>query len=254
MPRNLIPLIAGCRYSRQIVSCGTGAPAQNNAAGATSISVAWPPGGAMAANVITFLVVALKPGTANAGSVATPGGWTLAGEHIGGGYGGTLGVGTGNCRVYLFTKAADNTAAGSLSVALTPNGVGGVAAAVMGRIEKLSGTWSPVVTRLSEATADVQVGVYPIAPALIVTPGDWMIYAWATSEAFLSPSGFSVPGTAPVSPTLSAGPSSVNGNRVTALSAGRRVRRGFVLPSALLTAPVGNICRGPMIAARFRVR
>jgi hypothetical protein len=251
----LLLAAASARYTRQIVPVGVSSGVAGTA-GATSIAVTWPTAaGAVGANVMTVMVVALKPGTAGLGSVATPAGWTLIGTHIGGGYGATLGVGTGNVRVYVFSKA-DNTTAGSVSVTLTPDGANGVASGMMTRLEKLSGSWQSVVTTTAEATVDTNVGSYtPLAGSLIYAPGDCFLYCFGHPETFgtsLSPgpaSDFSL-----WSPTLSVGSSSAAGYRVGATIGGRRTMRGNTLLSPFLTGAVGSIMRGPMLVARFRVR
>lgn len=246
--------LAGCRYSRQIVSIAPGATVAN-AAGATSIDVPWPSAGSVAANVRNYLIVALKPGAANGGAVATPSGWTLVSDHIGGGYGATLGAGVGNSRVYFFVKDNDNTATGTLTVSVTPDGANGVACANIGRIEKLKGSWRPIVASKAEATANVLAGVFALSPGMQVSPGDVVIYGFALAPAIVSGSSLSAgAGLTTMSPPLAAtGPSSNVGYNLTQVSTGRRAQRGFTMGSQTLTIPNGD-CRGPLIVARMRVR
>jgi hypothetical protein len=211
----------------------------------------------VAANVITLLQVALKPGTANLGSVTTPAGWTPVVSHIGGGYGATLASQTGNTRVYLFSKV-DNTNAGSLAVTLVPNGANGVAAAAMQRIEKMSGTWQPVVTSVGEATLNAETGLYTPTPPMLASRGDFLIYAFALADTYAGSTALSAgTGFAGASPSLALGPQSTLGFGVKLIGTARRAQRGLYLPDPQsLAAPVGlgNIVRGPMVIARYRVR
>ena len=246
--------VSAARYSRQIVTIGVGAPANDAANG--SFNVPWPTSaGSVAANVRNFLAVSLKPGTANGGSVATPSGWTPIGDHIGGGYGSSIGAGTGNSRIYLFYKDNDNTASGNVAVSYIANGGNAIAAAVINRVEKLKGSWQTIVTATGEATADVIAGVYTPS-SLLVAPGDLLIYAWGIGAHF-SPSGSAVFTTsadlATWSPSLAGGVSLGTGYHGGVVSTGRRVKRTQTLPAQTLTLPTG-ICRGPMIVARLRVR
>jgi hypothetical protein len=244
---------AGRRERRYIVPIGISAPANNNAAGATSIDVPWPTdAGSVGANVLTFMSVALKPGAANLGSVATPAGWTLVGSHIGGGYGGTLAAGTGNVRVYLFVKQ-DNTTAGNVTVSLTPDGANGVAAAAMNRIEKLTGAWQPVLLATAEATVDTRVGQF-VPSALDIQRGDCLIYAFGLGQDVSASSLSAGVGFDAWSPPLANRGTSSNGFHVSAVATGRRAQRGLELPTQVVSVQVGGICRGPMIVARYRVR
>ncbi len=255
----LLNAVASERYSRQIISLGAGNPVFDNGAGAGSISVPWPTtAGSVAANVITFLVLGLKPGTANLGNIPTPAGWTLVGSHIGGGYGGTLGVDTGNTRIFLFSKENDNTSAGSLAVSLTPDGGNGVACGNMVRLEKRSGTWQPVVVSTAESTANSVVGTFPPSPDMMCSRGDWLIYGFAITQRFLG-------GTVLLAgdnfyyanPNQAIGATTQNGFKLNTVSWGMRAGRGGLLPNpqthTILDNP-GVINRGPMIVARYRVR
>lgn len=247
-------VIAGEQYSRQIMSIGVGAPVLDNPAGATSIDVPFPTtGGAVAGNVLTFLEVALKPGSANLGSVATPAGWSLVGSHIGGGYGATIGTDVGNTRIYLFSKQ-DNAVSGSVTVGLTPDGADGVAAAGMSRIEKKSGTWQPVVTAVGEATVNTNIGSY-VPSSLLVSPGDCLIYGFAIGDRFTGTTTLAAgTGLTPWSPSLALGATSALGYGVNIVLTGRRAQRGIPVPTQVHTIPIGEVCRGPMIIARYRVR
>ncbi len=254
MPSPIFAPVSFQAYTRRITAYSPGLSA-DGAAGDTSLSVPWPTfSGSVTANVRNYLTVALKPGTANGGSVATPSGWTLVGSHIGGGYGGTLGTGTGNCRVYLFVKDNDNTSSGSLSVSITPDGSNGVASACIGRIEKNGGAWQSIATSTAEAVLDVTVGDFVPSPAMQVAPGDFLVYGWAISP--------DVPGTASLSagswlsttsPSTARGGRVSVGNQVSLVSTCRRAMRGYTIGTQQLTTVAGN-CRGPMIVARMRVR
>lgn len=253
----ILSTVAEERWSRQIVSIGAGPFVYDNAGGAVSIAVPYPTvAGSVAANVITFIYIALKPGTANLGAVATPAGWTKVGDHIGGGYGATLGVNTGNNRIYVFERKGDNAIAGTVSVGLTPNGANGVAACYMNRIEKLSGTWQPVVTATAEATVDTNVGVFN-PTAMTVSKGDCLIYGFGITDYFIGTTGLNAGPAADLvafNPGLAGGTTTINGYRVNIVGTGRRVKRGGTLGQQVHTIPVGIINRGPLLIARYRVR
>lgn len=250
----LLGVLAGGRYSRQIVSYLPGA-AVNGTAGATSLAVPWPTAaGLVAANVLNYLVVALKPGAVGAGSITTPSGWTLLASHTGGGYGATLGAGTGNAQVYLFTKQNDNTASGNLAVTIVPGGGNGVACANMGRIEKLKGSWKPVVTAVAEATANVPTGIYN--PSMDVAPGDFLLYGFALSSILVTGTTLSAgAGLTAFSPAIAVSSSTSSGYGISHVSTGRRAQRGSTLGSQALAITSGDRdCRGPLVVARIRVR
>lgn len=257
--KSLLAVTAGEWNSQKIISLGPGVGVSGAAAGAASIAVPYPPlAASVAANCITFIIVALKPGTANLGSVATPAGWTKIIDFIGGGYGGTLGVDTGNSRVYLFEKRGDNAIAGTVTVNLTPDGANGVASGIMQRIEKRrnAGVWQPVVTATGEAILNTNVGSY-IPSALKATKGDCLIYGFGQSDNFVGGTALNAGPSADITPwvpSLAANSGSSNGFGISVVCTGRRLKRGITLGEQLHTIPVGANCRGPMIVARYRVR
>lgn len=256
----MLGCVASERFTRQILSVGSGAAIFDNPAGATSINVPWPPAGSVAANVMTLLILALKPGTANLGNIPTPAGWTAVGSAIGGGWGGTLGVNTGNARIFLFSKAGDNTSAGSLNVTITPDGANGVCIGNMSRIEKtkLASVWQPVVVSTGDATvAGTNIASFVPTPAMPVSRGDFLIYGFAITEQFLGGTALSSgAGLTFLSPSLAQGCANSLGFRVNSVGTGRRATRGMTAIDSpqLHTAPAGVNNRGPMIIARYRVR
>jgi hypothetical protein len=255
----LLMAAASERGTRQIISLGSGPPTFDNAAGATSIDIAWPTtAGSVAANVRTFICIALKPGTANLGAVATPAGWTLVADHIGGGYGATLGVNTGNVRVALFRIDGNNSTAGTVTVGLTPDGGNGVATGNMLRIEKTKGTWQPIVIAKAEATVDTVAAAFNPLPAMKVSRGDFLIYGFAMTDRFLGGTSLAAgTGLVPAVPGLANGGANQLGFHINSTATGRRATRG-VNPidtpqvHTILTAGINN--RGPMVLARMRVR
>lgn len=256
----IIEAVAAERFTRQLISVGTSTAIFDNPAGATSINVPWPPAGSVAANVMTFLILALKPGTANLGNIPTPAGWTFVGSKLGGGFGGTLGVDTGNCWVFIFSKQGDNTAAGSLNVPITPDGANGVCIGNMARIEKtkLASVWQPVVVSTGEATVNgTNVGSFTPSPAMIVSRGDFLIYGFAITQHFLGGTSLqSGTGLTPNTPSLADGCANALGFGVNSVGTGRRAQRGLnpIDSPFTHTAPVGVNNRGPMVMARYRVR
>jgi len=256
----VLDCVASERYTRQLTSVGVSTAIFDNPAGATSISVPWPPAGVVAANVMTFLILALKPGTANLGNVPTPAGWTAVGNAIGGGWGATLGVNTGNARVFLFSKQGDNTSAGSLNVTITPDGANGVCIGSMARIEKskLSLTWQPVVVSTGDATVNgTNVASFVPSPAMKVSRGDFLIYGFAITEQFLGGTSLQAgTGLTPNTPSLANGCANNLGFKVNSVGTGRRATRGLnpIDSPFTHTAPVGVNNRGPMVMARYRVR
>jgi len=255
----MLDAVAGERSTRQIISLGTGPPTFDNAAGATSISIAWPTtAGSVAANVRTFMVVVLKPGTANLGAIATPAGWTLLADHIGGGYGATLGADTGNTRVSLFQIDGNNSTAGTVAVGLTPDGANGVATGNMMRIEKTKGTWQPVVIAKAEATVDTVAASFNPLPALKVSRGDFLIYGFAITYYFLGGTSLNAgTGLVGASPSLAQGGANQFGFRINSTGTGRRATRGvnpITSPQIHTVGVAGVNNRGPMVVARMRVR
>lgn len=249
----LAAAIAGGRYSRQISTVSSSSV--NGTAGATSINVPWPTAGSVAGNVRNLLSVALKPGTANTGSVSTPSGWTLIDNFIDGGYGSTLGTDTGNTHIYVFVKDADNTATGNQAVTITPNGASGVASATMSRFEKTTATsWQTIVSCRAANTVDTTTPNFsPVSP-FKVTMGDVVFYAWGLAASLggstsLDAGNASFSG---MSPGIAIGPFNTNGFHVSCVSSVRRARQGLVLPTYILTCPVNE--RGPSLAVRLRVR
>jgi hypothetical protein len=242
-----------------IISVVTPPQGPITAANPSSINIPWvTTAGSVAANVRNYMVIALKPGTANLGAIATPAGWTLVDSHIGGGYGSTLGVDTGNTRVAMFIKDGDNTSSGTVAVTLTPDGANAVASGVMGRIEKTSGSWKPIVTNKSEATVDTNAGSYAIASPMAVSRGDVLVYGFAFGYFILGGTGLSSgTGLTALNPALATDNTNNNGFHEAHVSTGRRATQGLTggLPTPqVLTAPPGNIMRGPLIIARMRVR
>lgn len=262
MPNNsLLGVVAAERYTRQIVSLGTSVPTYDNPAGAVSVPIAWPAlAGTVAANVKTFMSIALKPGTANLGNVPTPAGWTLVASHIGGGYGGVLGLNTGNVRIYLFSKDNDNTNVGNLVVPITPDGASGVACGCMSRIEKLKGAWEPVVISKGDATVNgTNVANFTPTPPMPVSRGDFLIYGFAITDYFVGGTALnSGPSTdlGGAAPSLALGTADQFGFTINNVETGRRAKRGLaaIADPQIHTAPIGINNRGPMVIARYRVR
>jgi hypothetical protein len=251
----LLDTVASQRGTRQIISF-LAANSVAGAAGATSLAVPWVTvAGAVTANVRNYLVVGLKPGTANLGAVATPAGWTLVTSHIGGGYGTTLGADTGNCRVFLYIKDNDNTSTGTLTVNITPDGANGVASANMGRLEKTKGTWQAIATTKGEATVDTTVGSYALATPMVCSRGDVLIYGFTTADDFLNGTALGAgPGLTSMTPPLAKDATNPNGFHMAHVSTGRRAQRGLQLGTQTLTVQPTFICRGPMVIGRMRVR
>lgn len=254
--KGLLQVVSNQRDTRDILSYTPGASGAN-VAGDTSLDVPWvPTPGIVAANVRNYLVVGLKPGTANLGAIATPAGWTLVASFRGGGFGATTGVDVGNCLVAMFIRDGDNTSAGNLTVGITPDGANGCASGNMGRLEKTAGTWQPIVTRTGEATLDVQFGAYAITP-LIVSRGDVLIYGFSVSQSFLGGSALSAgAGLTALSPPVARDGVNATGFQQNQVSTGRIAKRGLeqLASPQTLNLPVGFVCRGPMVVARMRVR
>ncbi len=251
--RGLAGVIAAGRYSRQISTVSN--QSVNGTAGATSLALPWPTAGSVAGNVRNLVVVALKPGAANTGSVSTPAGWTLVDNFIGGGYGATLGTDTGNVHIYVFVLDGDNTAAGNLTVTVAPNGASGVASATFARFEKTTAvSWSAIVSARSENTVDTTTPNYaPVSP-FNLTMGDVVFYGWSFAPSLggataLNAGDASLAG---LSPSVAVGPFNTNGFHVSCVQSARRARQGLVLPTYILTCPVNS--RGPSLAVRLRVR
>jgi hypothetical protein len=106
--------------ARNLVYGADGADAKS-AAGVSTLSVAMPAG--LTSGQLLIIVAQMKPSVANAGDIATPAGWTAGpSSGWGGGYGSTLGVNTGNTKLFTFFKTA-GASEPSVTLSLTNNSV-----------------------------------------------------------------------------------------------------------------------------------
>jgi hypothetical protein len=109
--------------------------------------------------------VGIKPSVANSGSISSFPHYTLLDSHTGGGYGGTLGVQSGNTHLFVYYRIADGTA--NDTPASGPTYVNNsIAWAVVHRLSKSGGTWN-----LATAKGENTVGGNPFTVVHTSDPG-----------------------------------------------------------------------------------
>lgn len=164
-----------------------GAIAVSSGAG-TSVTPAYPSG--ITSGQCLILIVGQKPSTANSGSVTTPGGWTSQGSLTGaGGYGSTLGADTGNTNLHIFTKTADGSETGNLTVTV---GTNDVCWAVIIRCTANTGStsWTFGFASGSDTSGDGSVSI-AMSSNPGTTAGDLVIGAMVIPTDVTTPSQFS---------------------------------------------------------------
>lgn len=146
------------------------------AAGATTISPAYPTG--IIAGDIVVLFVAQKPSVANGGTVTTPAGWTLLTSLLAaGGYGATLGAGTGNTNLRCYYRVATGILTGTQAVTLATNNV---AWAVIQRLTNATGIWNIAASTGSKTTTTTPMAI--AAGFVAGAAGDYALSAFSAAD------------------------------------------------------------------------
>ena len=231
-----------------------GAIAYSAAAG-TTVAPAYP--AAIAANDLLVMIVGMKPGTANSGSVTTPSGWTPIVSLIGaGGYGVTLAADTGNTNLFAYYKVATGTETGSLTVTIATNNISW---AQMYRLSKTLAVWSVAGATGSDITGDTTVSI-AFAPDPGVTANDVILGAMCIPTDVTTPAQFTVEAFTQTGATFGtvteiSEPDSATGNQIGGfvISAAVSAGAGSAAPTMTATAAATNTnVRGPGVFIRIR--
>ncbi len=209
------------------------------------------------ANDLLVLIIGMKPGTANSGSVTTPDGWTSITSITGaGGYGTTLGADTGNTNLFTFYKVADGTEDGTtLSVSVTDNNVSW---GIIYRFTNATGVWNVAGSTGSDTTAGNVSIAMSSDPG--VTVGDYIIGAMniptdVTTPAQFSAEAFSQTGITFGAVTEDIEPDSNTGNDIGGFIVYATVSSGTSSGAPTMTATAGGTTtnvRGPGVFIRVR--
>lgn len=159
---------------------------QYSAQNGGSVAPSYPSG--ITAGQKLLLVIGMKPSTANSGSVTTPSGWTAEGSITGaGGYGTTLGADTGNTNLFVFSKDANGTESGTLSVTVANNNV------CWGKIARVPVGSKPGFSIAMTTGSDTTAGNVSITGAANpgVTAGDRVVCAMCIPTDVTTPAQFS---------------------------------------------------------------
>jgi hypothetical protein len=155
----------------------------------TSVSPAYP--SSIAAGDMLVLFVHQKPSSVGAATCTTPSGWTSKGGVVGGGYGATLGIDTGDTRLNTYYKVAAGTESGSLTVTVGGNNI---CAAVMLRFTT-TGTWFGGGLGLGaggeQATAPSTSFSNTATSTMTAKVGDVLVWAFGIPTDVTTPAQFS---------------------------------------------------------------
>ena len=227
-----------------------------SSAGGTSTSPTYPDA-VPDENTQYVLLTGQKPSTANSGTITLPSGWTERGSIAGaGGYGSTLGSGTGNVNLKvgtLDTPTGDES--GSVTVDLATNNV---AWAMMVRVDKMgSGVWEYDSTTGSDETGGAALSV-TYGDTVDLAPGDLVVVGWCQptnvttrfTVPTLTASGFTFGRV-----TTAARPTSAVGNTIGGLVCFARVITGSGLATVTFGATAAGTTtnvRGGSVLVRLR--
>jgi hypothetical protein len=150
----------------------------------TSISPSYPSG--VTAGDLLLLLIGMKPSVANNGSVTTPTGWTVLGNSgFQGGYNNTIGADTGNTAIFCFSRTADGTETGPITVSLTNNNVSW---AQILRLTVDSGSWNLSFNSGGDATGGTTVSAS--VGSMTISAGDMVITAMCIPTDTATPAQF----------------------------------------------------------------
>lgn len=142
-------------------------------------------------------VVGQKPATANGGGITIASWTTITGfDAIGGGYGTTLGVDTGNTRIAAkrttSTASGSGTSAGSFkTISLTDSNVAWGAIVAVPIIGREPGTTWAVQGGTVDVTAAPNPNLSAILPAMTIAAGDVLVWAMCIPTDVSVPTQFS---------------------------------------------------------------
>jgi hypothetical protein len=153
--------------------------------GDATFNVAYP--ASIAAGDLLVLIVARKPSVANSGDTPDISGWTsLGAEFLGGGYGSTLTTDAGNTGIKAFSRVADGSETGNLTIDITTTSV---AWGIMFRLSNATGVWG-VAAATGQDTAAGSVSIsFSSDPG--VTAGDYILGAMSIPTDVTTPAQFS---------------------------------------------------------------
>ncbi|MFY9316581.1 MAG: DUF6701 domain-containing protein [Burkholderiales bacterium] len=228
---------------------------------ATKVCAAHP--ASVASGDLLVTIIGMKPSVANSGSVTTPSGWTAVsgGSLTGaGGYGGTLGVDTGNTNVFSYYRVATGIESGERCFTLANNNISW---AEMYRYSSTTGTWLIAGTTGSDAN-----GTAPNDDVSItmsgnpgVTVGDHILGAMVIPTDVTNGAQFTAESFSQTGATFSAAveisePFSATGNDIGGFVARASVTAGVGTAIPTLTAAAAsaspNNVRGPGVFIRIR--
>lgn len=222
-------------------------------AGGGSVSPTYP--ASITSTDALVLFIGQKPATANGGGVTTPTGWTLQGSKTaGGGYGATLGSGTGNSNVYVYTKdTVTGSESGSLAVTLSDNSISWGAII---RVPTGGGTLSFATCSGEDTTAGTPLSVTGGTDPGFIS-GDLALYALvvASTAATLAIGAVTATGATFGSAVSMGIPSSGLGNQARAIIGRASCTAGPSSAAPIFTATVTGTttnARGPGVLLRIR--
>jgi hypothetical protein len=229
----------------------------------TAILPAWPTTAILSGSAgKVVLVIGMKPATSGAGSVTTPGSWTLLGSiQAAGGYtaGGASAADTGNCDLYVYAIDDPGTVTGTLSVTVNVGATNGVAWAKMFRYSAPAGsTFSLAMATGSDTSAGNVSITFGSDPG--VTAGDRILGAMCiptdvTTPAQFSAEAFSQTGVTFGTVTELEEPDSANNFDIGGFAVDALATAGTSSAAPVLTATAGGTTtnvRGPGVFVRLR--
>jgi len=207
-------------------------------------------------NTQYVLVTGQKPSTANGGTITLPEGWTERGSISGaGGYGETLGSGTGNVNLKIGTlDAPTGDESGPVNVGLSVNNV---AWSLMVRVDSMGGTWGYASTTGSDETSGSALSV-TYGDTVDLAPGDLIVVGWCqptnVTTRFTAPT-LTAEGFTFGRVTTVARPTSPTGNTIGGLVCFARVLTGSGAAAITFGAVAGGVTtnvRGGSVLVRLR--
>jgi len=222
----------------------------------TTISPSYSALGTISAGDLLICWVGMKPSTANSGSATAPTGYSLIRKVTGmGGFGATLGSGTGNTNLFCFAKVADGTETGTISITLATNNVSWAA---IDRYAKTLTDWTVDWADGEDASptgnTSIALGQNPG-----ITAGDFVASAMcipsnSNSGAFFSAEAITATGLSGQTTTEIAECPVASGNLISGVRTRTSGFTGTATSVPTFTATVATVAngRGPIIAIRIR--
>lgn len=204
------------------------------------------------------LWIAMKPSTANSGSVTTPSGYSLVTSLTGaGGYGATLGADTGNTNLYCYKKdSVTGSESGTVAVTVATNNV---CASWLVRYSVATGY---TISRASTTGSDTSAGNVSVTGAADpgFSAGDEAIWAFSTPTDVTTPAQYSAHAITATGATFGTAAElgewdSGTGNDIGGFVARASVTAGPSSAAPVFTATAGGTTtnvRGPGVIVRLR--